>query len=240
MVKTTEGVIISSSEIGSSKHLPNYVAQHLPQVDADLNSLPRITRQLFAKDVQKAVGDIENASLPLSIFPVLQNLLAASQEYVQEGDEQFFMKYCLEAIEQCSHGWSYLSYWVSTEQSHCYSIYWGLKAALEKHQKQMTMYLGSKNDGLPKNDSDPPFSPDPKVASMKDWLANKRNKDVSEQDQSSISGALLKVLGGKAKCTQKSVIQQYACQGLKTLDHFAIVQQHITQITDNKEEKQEA
>lgn len=232
MVKTTEGVIISSSAVSSSQYSGS-VAQHLPQFDADLNSLPRITRRLFIEDIQKALGDLETESLPISLKPVLAELLALSEEYLNDGDEQVFMDHCLDAIEQCSKGWSYLSYWISTEQSLCYSIYWGLRAAIEKHQKQMTMYLGSKNDGLPRNDSDPPLTPDPKIASINDWLNQKRKTEVSS-NQSFFSTKLLQSIGGKAKTAQNSLMQQYACDGLNSLDQFANVQNHINRIINNK------
>lgn len=239
MVKTTEGVIISSSQVGSGTHLPNHIAQHLPQVNADLNSLPKITRQLFVDDIQKAVGDLQ-VSLPLGLNAVLKELLLEANAYLNDGDEQHFMECCQTTIEQCSQGWSYLSYWASTEQSLCYSIYWGLRAAVEKHQKQMTMYLGSKNDGLPKNDSDPPFSPDPKVASLKDWLSKNRKREISQSDQSLLSYAFLRVLGDKARCTQEHLMQQYQSQEPDTLDQYALAQKQITQIIDNKEAKQKA
>ena len=239
MVKTTEGVVVTSSQTGNSKKLPNKIAQHLPHVNADLNSLPKITRQLFVDDVRKAIGD-DIHSLPIGLHSVLQELLDATEEYLAQGGEQAFMEQCQEAIEHCSQGWSYLSYWVSTEQSLCYSIYWSLRAAIERHQKQMTLYLGSKNDGKPQNDSDPPLSPDPKIASLQDWKSKKeKQKDVLPVSKSSFSQTIVKVFGTKAQCTQESFIKQYHTIETDTLDQFELVQQQKI-VMENKEAKKEA
>ena len=235
MEDTTEGVILTCSETSSSQY-PEQMAQHLPEVNADLNSLPKITRQLFVADIQKAIGDLNSQTLPMGIKPVLSALSQASKQYLNHGDEQLFMSQCLDVIENCSQGWSYFSYWISTEQSTCYSIYWGLRAAVEKHQKQMTMYLGSKNDGLPKNDSDPPFSPDPKVSSIQEWITKNGNKEVSSKNPSFLQETLSKVLGGRAKNAQECLMQQYTSKGLEAFDHFGLVQQNINQIIENKQE----
>lgn len=238
MVKTTEGVIITSSQCGNGSQLPNKSVTHLPEVDADLNSLPRITRQLFVDDVQKAVSDVEENNLPPSVMPVLQALLDAAHSYVLEGNETSFMAHCDKAIDTCNQGWNYMSYWASTEQNTCYSVYWALRAAVEKHQKQMTMYLGSKNDGLPKNDADPPFSSEPKLAFIKKRF-KERNMDVSAVNHSLIKSKLLSILSKKSFFAQETIIKQYTDRKRGSYDQCARIQYHKSSLLNKNNNSQE-
>ncbi len=139
MSNTSEGIIVPQEETEKGY-------QHLLY----LQTLPQISRQQFANNIQKAIGDLDDPYVPFSLKPVLNQLLAASVTYVEEGNTEHFFALCYQVIATCSQGWSYLSCWAGSEQSRCYAIFWRLKMALEKHQEQMAMFHGSQNDDEPR------------------------------------------------------------------------------------------
>ncbi len=135
-----------------------------------------IARQQFINDIKSAIGAPDETTLPLSIKPILQQLLEASDQFLQtiypqqmifrlggkpssnrsvyeihdccemsaannaenssaKGiSEETFMACFYKAMEACDQGWHCLSCWSASEQNDCYSIFWGLKIALEKYQ----------------------------------------------------------------------------------------------------------
>lgn len=141
MEKSSEGVVISSlqSELGE-----------LQSALSHLDSLPKLARKQFVNDIERSIGSIDDPHLPKSIQPILSKLLDAAKVYLETGNVKAFFPLCEIAISICGQGWSYLSYWISSEQNLCYSIFWSLKASLEKHRKQLLMYASSRNDGAPK------------------------------------------------------------------------------------------
>jgi hypothetical protein len=140
MSKTSEGVVISSlqRELGQ-----------LQEAISHLYPLPKQARAQFISDIQKSVGSLDDPNLPLSLKPILYQLLEGCTAYFEQGNEAEFMSLCQKAIDICGLGWNHLSYWVCTEQNLCYTLFWSLKVSLEKHQKQISMYQGSQNDGTP-------------------------------------------------------------------------------------------
>lgn len=141
MEKSSEGVVISSlnSELGE-----------LQDALSHIHSLPKLARLNFVNDLKKSIGSVDDPDLPLSLKPVLSKLLEVSNAYLESGNFKAFLPLCELAITICGQGWSYLSYWYSPEQNLCYSIYWSLKAAVERHRKQLLMYSCSRNDGAPR------------------------------------------------------------------------------------------
>ncbi len=141
MEKSSEGVVIRSldSKLGQLK-----------SELAHLHPLPKLARLQFINDIKQATGSLNSPHLPLSIKPYLAELLEASKLYLEKGDEQQFIPLCSKVISLVRQGWNHLCYWVSQEQNHCYNIYWGLKAALERHHKHLSMYSVSRNDAAPK------------------------------------------------------------------------------------------
>ncbi|MBS0286009.1 MAG: hypothetical protein JSR17_01850 [Proteobacteria bacterium] len=141
MEKSSEGVVFSSLNARLSE---------LQEALHHVHSLPKLARIQFINDIKQSVGDLRDPHLPESIKPILNFLINTTGAYLHTGDEKAFMSLCEQAIEECRKGWSYLCYWVSSEQNLCYNIYWGLKAALEKHRRQVTMYTASRNDAPPR------------------------------------------------------------------------------------------
>ncbi len=141
MEKSSEGVVISSlnSELGELQNALSH-----------LHSLPKLARLNFIKDIETSIGSLDDPHLPISIKPVLSQLLEASKGYLESGNAKAFLPLCELAISICGQGWSYLSYWISSEQNLCYSIFWSLKDALERHRKHLSMYNASGNDGSPR------------------------------------------------------------------------------------------
>lgn len=127
MERPSEGVKLCSKQASFEEYLSK--AEHL--------SLPKSSRQQFIDDILKAIGDLKHSYMPLGIRPTLQRLIQECDHYLEYGHERSFLKLCNDAIEVSGQGWSYLSYWISSEQNLCYSIFWSLKTALEKHQKEM-------------------------------------------------------------------------------------------------------
>lgn len=141
MNNSSEGVMISSlqKEIGQLQEALSY-----------LHPLPKLSRQQFISDIKISIGSMDDPHLPMGLKPVLYQLLHACSDYFEHGDENKFIPLCQQAIDLCAKGWSHISYWVCSEQNLCYTIFWSLKVALEKHQKQLSMYTASQNDGAPK------------------------------------------------------------------------------------------
>lgn len=134
MSNTSEGIVVPQE---NEKDIATFFC---------LQTLPQISRQLFVNDIQNAIGNLEDPYLPFSLKPILNQLLVACPLFVEEGNACQFFALCHQAIEICGKGWSNLSYWISSEQSRCYALFWRLKIALEKHQHHMTMFHDSKND----------------------------------------------------------------------------------------------
>lgn len=141
MEKSSEGVVFSSLNTRLSE---------LKEALHHVHSLPKLARLQFINDIKQSIGDIHDPHLPDSIKPILNFLINTSSAYLETGDEKAFMSLCEQAIDECRKGWSYLCYWVSSEQNLCYNIFWSLKAALQKHQRQITMYTSSRNDAPPR------------------------------------------------------------------------------------------
>ncbi len=141
MDKTSEGVVISSlkRELGQLQEALSHV-----------HPLPKLAQIQFIADIKKSMGPLDDPHIPLSLQPVLDQLYKACDVYLVSGNEQIIIPICLKAIEQCGQGWSHLSYWASSEQTLCYSIFWSLKEALDKHQKHISMYSNCRNDGAPR------------------------------------------------------------------------------------------
>lgn len=108
-------------------------------------------RLAFVKNIQKAIGDLSDPRTPISIKPALQRLLSECHHYLAYGNEHTFAKLCLDAIDVCRQGWTFWSCWLSSSQNICYSIYWALKAALEKHQQEKITTLPRPNLYIPNN-----------------------------------------------------------------------------------------
>lgn len=92
-------------------------------------------RSAFVMNIRKAIGDLDDPRTPIGIKPALQRLLLECDHYLIYGNEVVLTKLCLDAMDVCRQGWSYLSCWICSAQNICYSIYWALKAALEEHQR---------------------------------------------------------------------------------------------------------
>jgi hypothetical protein len=134
-----------------------------------MKSLPYIVRAQFLKDIQTTIGDIETALFPLSLKPVLKQLLTQAQDFVEKGNEAEFIDAFAQVVALCAKGWSHLSYWICTEQSLCYSLFWGLKAALENYQQLAELFNEAKNDGPAQNDTSM-INSHLKITLIKDWL----------------------------------------------------------------------
>ena len=141
MDKTSEGVVISS--------LKRKLGE-LQDALAHVHPLPKLAQIQFVTDIKKSIGSLDDPHIPLGLRPVLYQLHEACAEYLASGNEQAFVPLCQQAIDQCGQGWSHLNYWVCHEQNLCYSIFWSLKVALEKHQKHISMYAACRNDGAPR------------------------------------------------------------------------------------------
>ena len=126
MGNTTEGIILTANS-----------GIHAPWGPQEGDSFARTSRLAFINNIHKAIGDLNHPNTPIGIKPALQRLLLECDHYLAYGNEAIFIKLCFDAVEVCGQGWNYLSCWISTPQHICYSIYWALKAALERHQKEM-------------------------------------------------------------------------------------------------------
>lgn len=232
MANTTEGVILTSSQKGGFSGLPEHIDQQLNTADAAVKSLPHIARRQFVEDVKKAVGNINDPQLPMGIRPILARLLAHTHLYLKNGDEKSFIQLCENAVETCGKGWSYLSYWISTEQSLCYSIFWGLKASMERHNKHMAMYLGSKNDGLPQNDPElPSHNKNKNITRLCEW----REKYFTSPHSKQSSSKFMKFLQQKAKVFQENLQKSFEANSISHIDHYLLAKQHV--YTNNKLKK---
>jgi hypothetical protein len=130
MERKAEGIHLSSNQGSFESISPKN----------DVEALLKKSRQQFINDILKAIGDLKQSYVPLGIKPTLQRLIQECDHYLEYGHERSFIKLCNDAIEVSGQGWSYLSYWISTEQNLCYSIFWSLKAAMENHRKQLLIY----------------------------------------------------------------------------------------------------
>tara|TARA_R110002110_G_scaffold415858_2_gene658579 strand:+ start:14763 stop:15458 length:696 start_codon:yes stop_codon:yes gene_type:complete len=223
MPNTTEGIIFTCSQTGGFNKLPEHIEKQLNTADAAIKSLPQIARKQFIEDVKKAIGDIDDLNLPLDIRSVLSVLLSQAHLYLKLGHEKTFIQQCEHAIQVCGQGWSYLSYWVSTEQSLCYSIFWGLKAALEKHNKHMALYLGSQNDGKPQNDDTLPNTKNKNITRMCEW----RRKYLSSQSSTHSSSKLLEFLTRKAQKFQQNLHMSLEPNSTSNIDRYLLIRQRI-------------
>ncbi len=223
MNNTTEGIIFTCSQNGGFNGLPEHIAKQLNTANAAVQSLPQIARKQFIEDVKKAIGDISDPNLPMDIRPMLNNLLSQTHLYLESGYERSFIQLCDHAIKMCGKGWSYLSYWASTEQSLCYSIFWGLKAAVEKHNKHMALYLGSKNDGQPQNDAKLPHTKNKNITRMCEW----RRKYLSSQHSTHSPSKLLEFLQRKAQKFQENLQMSLEPNSLRNIDRYLLIRQRI-------------
>ncbi|MCS5709120.1 hypothetical protein CC99x_009405 [Candidatus Berkiella cookevillensis] len=223
MSKSTEGVVIPSNQNRSFHILPEHIEQELSAAHIPLASLLKIARSQFVQDVKKAIGVIANQSLPLSVVPALEAVLLESDHYLEHGNESSFVHTCERAIHVCGQGWNYLSYWVSTEQSTCYSIFWGLKAAIEKHNKYMVMYQGSKNDGQPKNDPFLPKKENNNIAQLLEW----RKKLLAKASHQQAPSKLMDILKAKAKKFQENLHNNLSSNSAHGLDRYLYVRQKV-------------
>lgn len=155
---TTEGVIVHLSRQAIIAH------------DIYFESLPQIVRAQFVKNIKLATGDLETSLLPLSIKPVMAHLLSAAESFISDTDEQEFLNLFQQTLSACAQGWSHLSYWICTEQSVCYALFWSLKAAFEQYHQLSQMFLEAKNDGPARNDNQGVVS-NFKITLIKDWLS---------------------------------------------------------------------
>ena len=206
MGKTTEGIMLTSS-------IKAEVGKYAVEVDPPFfftnsevqETLLKISRQQFVDDVKQALGDIEE-TLPPDVKRVLEKVIDSTQLYLQLGQDIAFLALCFEALKKTGQGWGYLSYWVSSEQSRCYSIYWRLKNAVEKHQKRMKMFKHPKNDGVPPNDASMPIlPPDPKVASLHEQCIQK----------TLTQNHFIRLLGSTAKRVHERLLRKYHSKGLE-------------------------
>lgn len=94
-----------------------------------------LAREQFIHDIKIAIGPLQDLAIPLSIRPTLQKLLEISDDFLRTAEEDTFMQYFLKALEVSGQGWNFLSYLSASEPNDCYSLFWGLKAALEKYQR---------------------------------------------------------------------------------------------------------
>ena len=223
MPNTTEGIIFTCSQTGGFNKLPEHIEKQLNTADAAIKSLPQIARKQFIEDVKKAIGDISDPNLPLDVRPVLSDLLSQTHLYLKSGHEKTFVHLCEHAIQVCGRGWSYLSYWVSTEQSLCYSIFWGLKTALERHNKHMALYLGSQNDGRPQNDEQLPHTKNKNITRMCEW----RRKYLSSQNSTHSSSKLVEFLTRKAEKFQANLTMSLEPNSTRNIDRYLLIRQRI-------------
>lgn len=131
MNKSTEGVVLIDGQIAT---LSDVTQLDIPSV---VNKREIEVRSRFVQNLKKAIGDLTNPLMPIGIKPTLQRLIQESDYYIEHGNESAFVRLCNDAIEVCRQGWSVLSYWISTAQNICYSIYWSLKDAIDIHKKEM-------------------------------------------------------------------------------------------------------
>lgn len=223
MSKSTEGVVIAGNQDRSFHILPEQIEQELSRAHTPLDSLLKIARSQFVQDVKKAIGVIANQSLPFSVVPALEAVLSECDHYLEHGNESSFVHICEHAIHVCGQGWNYLSYWVSTEQSTCYSIFWGLKSAIEKHNKYMAMYQGSKNDGLPKNDPFLPKKEKNNIAQLLEW----RKKLLANTSDQQAPSKLMDILKAKAKKFQENLQNNLSSNSTNGLDRYLYVRQKV-------------
>jgi hypothetical protein len=147
MGKSTEGVVLKDGHFES-------LSDALNQFDlaSAVNEHEIKARSQFVQNLKKSIGELTDPQMPIGIKPTLQRLIQESDYYIKQGNEHAFLRLCNDAIEVCSQGWSYLSFWISSEQNICYSIYWSLKAAIEDHKKQM-LKVNNLQDHSSKNDA---------------------------------------------------------------------------------------
>ena len=124
MGNTTEGIILTS-------HWGTYSPWGPTKGDHAARSI----RSEFISNIHKAIGDLSDPNTPIGIKPTLERLRLECDHYLVYGNESVIHKLCLDAIEVCNQGWRYLSVWISSSEIICYSIYWALKASLERHEK---------------------------------------------------------------------------------------------------------
>lgn len=151
--------------------LPEKNHQPVNSIEAEIYELPRVVRSHFVQEVLKTIGDIHDGCVPMELIPILSRMIYSAKSYVSNGDDKRFVRWCKQAVETSKVGWGYFSFWVCSEQSRCYSLYWGLKLALDTHYEQLAVLQhGSKNDGCPKNDKEiPPTPPEPAACHLKSY-----------------------------------------------------------------------
>ena len=151
--------------------LPETNLQPVNSIEAEIYELPRAIRNHFVQDVLKSVGDLQDGCVPNELIGILNRIVHNAKNYVKDGNNKQFVDWCSQAMEISKSSWGYFSFWVNSEQSRCYSLYWGLKLALETHHEQLaTLQHNSKNDGCPKNDKEiPPTPPEPTACQLKGY-----------------------------------------------------------------------
>jgi hypothetical protein len=163
MDKSTEGVVLKDGQIKET--LSNALAQL--DISSAVNGREIEARSQFVQHLKKAIGDLTNPQMPIGIKPTLQRLIQESDYYIEHGNENAFVRLCIDAIEVCRQGWSVLSYWMSTSQNICYAIHWSLRDALDKHKKEMLKVTTQQNHSS-KNDAVASCSNNPNAARKQD------------------------------------------------------------------------
>ncbi|MGE3320165.1 MAG: hypothetical protein AB7I18_12805 [Candidatus Berkiella sp.] len=146
MGKSTEGAVLKDGQIES-------LSSALLQLDISsaANGREIEARTHFVQNLKRVIGDIANPQMPFGIKPTLLRLIQESDYYIKQGNESAFVRLCNDAIEVTRQGWSILSSWMSTPQNICYNIHWGVKDAMEKHNKEMLKVTAMQNHSS-KND----------------------------------------------------------------------------------------
>lgn len=146
MGKSTEGVVLKDGQIES-------LTSDLLQLDISsaVNSREIEARTNFVQNLKRVIGELNNPQMPFGIKPTLLRLIKESDYYIKQGNESAFLCLCKDAIEVTRQGWSILSSWMSTPQNICYNIHWGIKHAMEKHNKEMLKVTAIQNHSS-KND----------------------------------------------------------------------------------------
>lgn len=158
MGKSTEGVVLKDGQIKS-------LSDALVQLDISsaVNEREIKARSQFVQNLKKAIGNLTNPQMPIGIKPTLTRLIQESDYYIEHGNENAFVRLCHDAIEVCRQGWSILSYWISTEQNICYSIYWSLKDAIDQHKKEMLKVRTEQNHSSKNDPVTSPVVNDPNI-----------------------------------------------------------------------------
>lgn len=155
MGKSTEGVVLKDGQIDT-------LSSNTLQLDISsaANGHEIEVRSNFVQNLKRVIGDITNQQMPIGIKPTLLRLIQESDYYIKQGNENAFVRLCNDAIEVTRQGWSILSSWMSTPQNICYNIHWGIKDAIQKHNKEMLKVTAiqnhsSKNDPVSTSTTNP-------------------------------------------------------------------------------------